>query len=82
MLAAVPVFVFFQTKDNSSELVNCVLDLPSAGASSLHSAPYGYTDNVIYAVPHGEADFANHADLSSPPLYTNVTSADRQYHHC
>ncbi|TDH10137.1 hypothetical protein EPR50_G00071830 [Perca flavescens] len=63
-----------KTEDDRSDLTYSELDLPNGTAASLHSAPCGDPDNVVYSVPRVEASSAgSHAQDSSPPLYSTVT---------
>ncbi|XP_028437628.1 uncharacterized protein LOC114558087 isoform X2 [Perca flavescens] len=63
-----------KTEDDRSDLTYSELDLPNGTAASLHSAPCGDPDNVVYSVPRLEARSAgSHAQDSSPPLYSTVT---------
>ncbi|XP_026223438.1 protein let-653-like [Anabas testudineus] len=57
---------------NSRILIVSVVDFPSSAAASLHSAPCGNTDNVVYSAPWEEAGSANHAEQASDSLYSNV----------
>ncbi|KAF1389964.1 hypothetical protein PFLUV_G00053150 [Perca fluviatilis] len=63
-----------KTEDDWSDLTYSELDLPNGTAASLHSAPCGDPDNVVYSVPRLEASSAgSHAQDASPPLYSTVT---------
>ncbi|XP_039655982.1 cell wall protein DAN4-like isoform X2 [Perca fluviatilis] len=63
-----------KTEDDWSDLTYSELDLPNGTAASLHSAPSGDPDNVVYSVPRVEASSAgSHAQDASPPLYSTVT---------
>ncbi|XP_035864147.1 uncharacterized protein LOC116059240 isoform X2 [Sander lucioperca] len=63
-----------KTEDNWSDLTYSELDFPNGTAASLHSAPCGDADNVVYSVPRVEASSAgSHAQDASPPLYSTVT---------
>ncbi|XP_039655985.1 uncharacterized protein LOC120558793 isoform X2 [Perca fluviatilis] len=63
-----------KTEDDRSDLTYSELDLPNGTAASLHSAPCGDADNVVYSVPRVEASSAgSHAQDASPPLYSTVT---------
>ncbi|KAF1389956.1 hypothetical protein PFLUV_G00053070 [Perca fluviatilis] len=63
-----------KTEDDWSDLTYSELDLPNGTAASLHSAPCGDADNVVYSVPRLEASSAgSHAQDASPPLYSTVT---------
>ncbi|XP_075953217.1 uncharacterized protein LOC142955747 isoform X2 [Anarhichas minor] len=53
-------------EDASSKLIYSDVDFADGPAASLHSAPCGNADNVIYSVPRVED--------TSPPLYSIVTS--------
>ncbi|XP_031695475.1 uncharacterized protein LOC116377864, partial [Anarrhichthys ocellatus] len=53
-------------EDASSKLLYSEVDFADGPAASLHSAPRGNADNVIYSVPRVED--------TSPPLYSIVTS--------
>ncbi|XP_031168086.1 CMRF35-like molecule 1 [Sander lucioperca] len=64
-----------KTEDDWSDLTYSELDVPNGTAASLHSAPCGDADNVVYSVPRVEASSASsHAQDASPPLYSTVTS--------
>ncbi|XP_039655997.1 uncharacterized protein LOC120558799 [Perca fluviatilis] len=63
-----------KTEDDRSDLTYSELDLPNGTAASLHSAPCGDPDNVVYSVPRVEASSAGSlAQDASPPLYSTVT---------
>ncbi|XP_031156985.1 uncharacterized protein LOC116050906 [Sander lucioperca] len=63
-----------KTEDDRSDLTYSELDVPNGTAASLHSAPCGDADNVVYSVPRVEASSAgSHAQDASPPLYSTVT---------
>ncbi|KAF1389962.1 hypothetical protein PFLUV_G00053130, partial [Perca fluviatilis] len=63
-----------KTEDDWSDVTYSELDLPNGTAASLHSAPCGDADNVVYSVPRVEASSAgSHAQDASPPLYSTVT---------
>ncbi|XP_035860505.1 uncharacterized protein LOC116050914 isoform X1 [Sander lucioperca] len=63
-----------KTEDDRSDLTYSELDVPNDTAASLHSAPCGDADNVVYSVPRVEASSAgSHAQDASPPLYSTVT---------
>ncbi|XP_049436377.1 uncharacterized protein LOC125891286 isoform X2 [Epinephelus fuscoguttatus] len=61
------------TEDDSSKLIYSEVDF-SEGAS-LHSAPCGDTDKVVYSVPRVDVSSdSSHSEDASPPLYSTVTT--------
>ncbi|XP_051280326.1 uncharacterized protein LOC127376922 isoform X44 [Dicentrarchus labrax] len=60
-----------QTEDDPSKLTYSEVDFSNGAAASLHSAPRGDADNVVYSVPRVAA--SSHAEDASPPLYSTVS---------
>ncbi|XP_078025900.1 uncharacterized protein LOC144464124 isoform X1 [Epinephelus lanceolatus] len=62
------------TEDDSSKLTYSEVDFPEG--ASLHSAPCGDTDKVVYSVPLVDVSSdSSHSENASPPLYSTVTSS-------
>ncbi|XP_051280294.1 uncharacterized protein LOC127376922 isoform X15 [Dicentrarchus labrax] len=60
-----------KTEDDLSKLTYSEVDFSNGAAASLHSAPRGDADNVVYSVPRVAA--SSHAEDTSPPLYSTVS---------
>ncbi|XP_051280295.1 uncharacterized protein LOC127376922 isoform X16 [Dicentrarchus labrax] len=60
-----------KTEDDPSKLTYSEVDFSNGAAASLHSAPRGDADNVVYSVPRVAA--SSHAEDASPPLYSTVS---------
>ncbi|XP_033987835.1 uncharacterized protein LOC117483569 isoform X2 [Trematomus bernacchii] len=62
-----------ETKDDPGNLNYSEVDF-SKSAFPLHSAPCGYTDNVLYSDPRvAQSSDVSHAEDASPPLYSTVS---------
>ncbi|KAJ4933815.1 hypothetical protein JOQ06_006624 [Pogonophryne albipinna] len=63
-----------EAKDDPGNLNYSEVDFSKRGAAPLHSAPCGYTDNVLYSDPRvAQSSDVSHAEDASLALYSTVS---------